>query len=57
MILAAAPCALATITLPNFYGDSMVLRADVPVLINGVEDDPGGRWPVAAWLPPFNLRS
>ena len=33
---------VATITLPNFYGSSMVLRADVEVVIHGMEDNPSG---------------
>ena len=33
---------VATITLPNFYGSSMVLRADVEVVIHGMEDNTSG---------------
>jgi hypothetical protein len=33
---------VATITLPNFYGSSMVLRADVEVVIHGMEGNPSG---------------
>jgi hypothetical protein len=37
-----AGTATATIALPSFFASSMVLRADVPVLLTGVEDNPAG---------------
>ena len=45
VLAALAASSSATITLPNLFASSMVLRADVPVLITGVEDNPAGVQP------------
>lgn len=57
VLAALAASSSATITLPTFFASSMVLRADVPVLITGVEDNPAGVQPCFGTLQQSQTRA